>query len=109
MEFIRKGIEGIFGGEDEKHSHTHQGEVCHDLHVEHRENRFQSFAPQTSGHVKWHIDGCSYFWALSEALEGGIMSSSFSYPEYEAENLSWGLLPLFSEIATNTNEQFTAG
>lgn len=70
MEFIRKGIEGIFGSEDEKHSHTHQGQVCHDLHAEHRENRFQSFAPQTSGHVKWHVDGCSYFWALSEALEG---------------------------------------
>lgn len=70
MDFIRKGIEGIFGDKDEKHSHTHEGEVCHDLHVEHKENRFQSFAPQTSGHVKWHVDGCSYFWALSEALEG---------------------------------------
>lgn len=108
MEFIRKGIEGIFGGEDEKHSHTHQGEVCHDLHVEHRENRFQSFAPQTSGHVKWHIDGCSYFWALSEALEGGIMSSFFSFQNV-AENLSCGLYPLFLKIATNANENFTAG
>lgn len=66
MDFIRKA----FGGDDEKHSHTHAGEVCHDLHAEHRENRYQSFAPQTSGHVKWHVDGCSYFWALSEALEG---------------------------------------
>lgn len=92
MDFIRKGIEGIFGSEDEKHSHTHQGEVCHDLHVEHRENRFQSFAPQTSGHVKWHIDGCSYFWALSEALEGGLMISSLFLSDM-AGKPSWGHLP----------------
>lgn len=94
MDFIRKGIEGIFGSEDEKHSHTHQGEVCHDLHVEHRENRFQSFAPQTSGHVKWHIDGCSYFWALSEALEGELMISSLFLSDM-AGKPSWGSLPLF--------------
>ncbi|GAM89123.1 hypothetical protein ANO11243_071580 [Dothideomycetidae sp. 11243] len=33
-------------------------------------NRFDSFAPQRSGnHVKWYVDGCGYFWALSEALD----------------------------------------
>lgn len=63
-------FKNIFGGGEEKHSHTSEGEACHDLHTEHKENRFHSFAPQTSGHVKWHIDGCAYFWALSEALEG---------------------------------------
>ncbi|KAF3766784.1 regulator of light responsive genes and phosphorylate WC-1 [Cryphonectria parasitica EP155] len=66
---LEQGIAGLFGSEEEKHSHTHQDELCHELHVEHKDNRFQSFAPQTSGHVKWHVDGCSYFWAVSEALE----------------------------------------
>lgn len=67
---VEQGISGLFGSDEQKHSHTHEGEACHDLHAEHRDNRFQSFAPQTSGHVKWHVDGCAYFWALSEALEG---------------------------------------
>jgi phospholipase D1/2 len=34
------------------------------------EHRFSSFAPQSSGHAKWHVDGASYFWAVSVALEG---------------------------------------
>ncbi|PSR92173.1 hypothetical protein BD289DRAFT_364921 [Coniella lustricola] len=66
---LEQGIAGLFGSSDEKHSHTHAGEACHELHIEHAANRFQSFAPQSSGHVKWHVDGCSYFWAVSEALE----------------------------------------
>lgn len=32
--------------------------------------RFQSFAPQTTGSVKWYVDGASYFHAVSLALEG---------------------------------------
>lgn len=33
-------------------------------------NRFNSFAKPTEGNqLKWHVDGCSYFWAVSEALE----------------------------------------
>lgn len=67
---LEQGLEGLFGGEGEKHSHTHAGVECHEIHGEHSQNRYQSFAPQSSGHAKWHIDGCSYFWALSEALEG---------------------------------------
>ncbi|ROW01185.1 hypothetical protein VSDG_02677 [Cytospora chrysosperma] len=59
----------LFGSDEEKHSHTHEGAQCHEIHGEHSENRYQSFAPQSSGHAKWHIDGCAYFWALSEALE----------------------------------------
>ncbi|ROW04426.1 hypothetical protein VMCG_04985 [Cytospora schulzeri] len=65
---LEEGLSGIFGSE-EKHSHTHEGAECHEIHGEHSENRYQSFAPQSSGHAKWHIDGCAYFWALSEALE----------------------------------------
>lgn len=33
-------------------------------------HRFSSFAPQTTGHAKWYVDGASYFWAVSIALEG---------------------------------------
>lgn len=76
MDDIFKKVSGFFASDEQKHSHTHEGEACHDLHVEHRENRYQSFAPQTSGHVKWHVDGCSYFWALSEALEGQAFQCS---------------------------------
>ncbi|KUI63718.1 Phospholipase D2 [Cytospora mali] len=66
---LEAGLAGIFGSDEEKHSHTHEGAQCHEIHGEHGGNRYQSFAPQSSGHAKWHIDGCAYFWALSEALE----------------------------------------
>jgi hypothetical protein len=34
------------------------------------ENRFGSFAPQRGQNdVKWHVDGCSYMYAVSRALE----------------------------------------
>jgi phospholipase D1/2 len=34
------------------------------------ENRFGSFAPDRQGNdVKWYVDGCSYFYAVSKALE----------------------------------------
>lgn len=68
-------IENLFT--EEKHSHTHFGHGCHedDSHAEHSANRYCSFAPQSSGHAKWYVDGASYFWAVSIALEG-IKSSS---------------------------------
>jgi phospholipase D1/2 len=54
----------------EKHSHTHLGEACHDLHKHTSENRFHSFAPIRGGNdAKWFVDGCGYFWAVSVALE----------------------------------------
>ncbi|KAL2266969.1 hypothetical protein VTJ83DRAFT_4246 [Remersonia thermophila] len=51
----------------EKHSHTHLGHDCAGDH-EHS-HRYSSFADQSSGNVKWHVDGASYFWAVSVALE----------------------------------------
>lgn len=34
------------------------------------EHRFESFAPpRDNNDVKWYVDGCSYFWAVSRALE----------------------------------------
>jgi phospholipase D1/2 len=67
----KQGIEDLLPGE-EKHSHTHDGHECHedDAHAEYGTNRYSSFAPQSSGHAKWYVDGASYFWAVSLALEG---------------------------------------
>lgn len=66
---VSSGLEDLLG--DEKHSHTHIGHGCHedDSHAECRDNRYCSFAPQSSGHAKWYVDGASYFWAVSMALE----------------------------------------
>ncbi|KAK1544274.1 hypothetical protein CPAR01_04907 [Colletotrichum paranaense] len=65
---VERGIDALFG--DERHAHTHSGHECHEHHpAGHAENRFQSFAPQTTGNAKWYVDGCSYFWAVSEAIE----------------------------------------
>ncbi|KAL2406426.1 hypothetical protein ABEF93_006403 [Exophiala dermatitidis] len=34
------------------------------------QNRYESFASEKPGNdVKWFVDGCGYFWAVSEALE----------------------------------------
>jgi phospholipase D1/2 len=72
---IQDGIEAIL--RTERHSHTHLGHECHGDHPElHRENRFHSFAPPSSGEVKWYVDGASYFWAVSEAIEGKQPESS---------------------------------
>ena len=69
----KQGIEDLLPG-DEKHSHTHDGHECHedDAHAEYSTNRYCSFAPQSSGHPKWYVDGASYFWAVSMALEGNM-------------------------------------
>lgn len=38
-------------------------------------NRFGSFATLKNGNdVKWYVDGCSYMWAVSKALEGAKQS-----------------------------------
>lgn len=57
--------------DEERHSHTNIGEECHGLHLHTRNNRFHSFAPvRNSGNeAKWYVDGCSYMWAVSVAIE----------------------------------------
>jgi phospholipase D1/2 len=53
----------------DQHSHTDLGDACQDLHTG-TENRFHSFAPPRHGNAaKFFVDGCSYFWAVSIALE----------------------------------------
>ncbi|KAL2024546.1 hypothetical protein VTK56DRAFT_7589 [Thermocarpiscus australiensis] len=72
LQKAKDGLEdlNLFSGE-EKHSHTHDGHDCHegDSHAGYGTNRYCSFAPPSSGHAKWYVDGASYFWAVSIALE----------------------------------------
>ncbi|POR39491.1 Phospholipase D1 [Tolypocladium paradoxum] len=65
---VDAGIDAVFGGE--KHSHSRLGRSCDHLHpLDHVANRFHSFAAPSTGNVKWYVNGCSYFWAVSDALE----------------------------------------
>ncbi|PYI02789.1 phospholipase D/nuclease [Aspergillus sclerotiicarbonarius CBS 121057] len=63
------------------------------------ENRFGSFAPPRQGNeVKWHVDGCAYFYAVSKALE--------SAKEY-IWILDWWLSPeLYLRRPPAKNEQY---
>ncbi|KAI1276036.1 phospholipase [Xylaria sp. FL0933] len=61
-------------------------------------HRFQSFAPETSGHAKWYVDGASYFWAVSMALEGARESIYI---------LDWWLSPeLYLRRPPSSNERY---
>lgn len=78
----KQGIEDFLPGE-ERHSHTHDGHECHedDAHAEYGTNRYCSFAPQSSGHPKWYVDGASYFWAVSMALEG-MYATTYAFASF---------------------------
>ncbi|KAI8630463.1 phospholipase D/nuclease [Xylariaceae sp. FL1651] len=61
-------------------------------------HRFQSFSPQTSGNAKWYVDGASYFWAVSIALEEARESIYI---------LDWWLSPeLYLRRPPSRNEQY---
>ncbi|KAM0251134.1 hypothetical protein ACHAQJ_008304 [Trichoderma viride] len=94
-------VEAFFEGESggEKHSHSHTGYQCDALHPEeHVANRFQSFAAPSSGNIKWFVDGCSYFWAVSEALQRA---------EESIYILDWWLSPeLYLRRPPSRNEQY---
>ncbi|CAJ2514126.1 Uu.00g022450.m01.CDS01 [Anthostomella pinea] len=62
------------------------------------DHRFQSFSPETSGNVKWYVDGASYFWAVSMALEQARESVYI---------LDWWLSPeLYLRRPPSRNEQY---
>lgn len=49
--------------------HCHHTNLGHDIHTG-PNNRFHSFAPLRHGNeAKFFVDGCSYFWAVSIALQ----------------------------------------
>jgi phospholipase D1/2 len=76
LEKAKEEVEELIPGL-QRHSHTHHGHECHQdaSHAEYSSNRYCSFAPQSSGHAKWYVDGASYFWAVSLALEGTSIDS----------------------------------
>lgn len=62
-------------------------------------SRFESFAPERPGNdAKWYVDGCGYFWAVSQALEGAKESIWI---------LDWWLSPeLYLRRPPSQNEQW---
>ncbi|KAI1198053.1 phospholipase [Nemania serpens] len=64
---ILKDVLGVDVRNDGQQEQPHTNEV--DIQPVNTAHRFQSFSPQTSGNAKWYVDGASYFWAVSMALE----------------------------------------
>lgn len=67
------------------------------------EHRFGSFAPaREHNDVKWYVDGCSYFWAVSRALENAresiwILDCKFRLPRIDPWNVY--LIFIFRRVA----------
>ncbi|KAH8163618.1 hypothetical protein CIB48_g4634 [Xylaria polymorpha] len=95
---ILKDVLGIDDKEDTPQEQVHNNQV--DIQPVDTSHRFQSFSPQTSGNAKWYVDGASYFWAVSMALE-----------EIEAREsiyiLDWWLSPeLYLRRPPSRNERY---
>jgi phospholipase D1/2 len=63
------------------------------------QNRYASFAAEKAGNdVKWYVDGCGYFWAVSQALESAKESIWI---------LDWWLSPeIYLRRPPSQNEQW---
>ncbi|KAI6363087.1 hypothetical protein MCOR25_006031 [Pyricularia grisea] len=98
LQKLEDKVDELLGQEQEEHSHTNEG-ACDNSHpVEHTNNRYHSFSPQTSGIPKWYVDGASYFWAVSHALEEARESIYI---------LDWWLSPeLYLRRPPARNEQY---
>ena len=58
-----------------QYSYTHTGVQSNDGMHTGTSHRYGSFASQRTGNdVKWFVDGCGYFWAVSRALEQATQS-----------------------------------
>ncbi|KAI0869425.1 phospholipase [Hypoxylon argillaceum] len=62
-----KDVLGVDDKDDNPPEQAHHNEI--EIQAVNTDHRFQSFSPQTSGNAKWYVDGASYFWAVSMALE----------------------------------------
>lgn len=77
LEEVTAGVEGLLHHDDNANTAANaQSQQAGDDEVpetsypyQYGANRFGSFAPESSGDVKWYVDGASYFWAVSIALE----------------------------------------
>ena len=65
LDSLLNTFHGIASGLRQKSSH-----VSSHIPGSAPKHRFDSFAgPQEGNDVKWYVDGCGYFWAVSVALE----------------------------------------
>ncbi|KHN97903.1 Phospholipase D [Metarhizium album ARSEF 1941] len=64
---------GKFGNlfnKDHRHDEEHEQRCDAKRSAICEQHRFESFFPERDGNlVKWYVDGCDYFWAVSVALE----------------------------------------
>jgi phospholipase D1/2 len=71
-----KHIEEALGGGNSKPAQSNTQQQDTDANPPetdtNNQHRFGSFAPQTSCNAKWYVDGASYFWAVSEAIESKL-------------------------------------
>jgi phospholipase D1/2 len=69
---LKSDVRRKLGSIADVHSHTHISRICAPgFHEAHAAHRFKSFAPERrhGNDAKWHVDGCSYMFAVSVALE----------------------------------------
>ncbi|PNP76299.1 hypothetical protein FNYG_10358 [Fusarium nygamai] len=82
---------------------SHKDDQSHDSAAQYLQrqqavNRYHSFASESKGNVKWYVDGASYFWAVSQALEQAQESIYI---------LDWWLSPeLYLRRPPAKNEQY---
>ncbi|KAI1807211.1 phospholipase D/nuclease [Daldinia bambusicola] len=88
-----KDVKEALKGESEEQGN--EGAGVQQVNTNHR---FQSFSPETTGSVKWYVDGASYFYAVSLALEEARESVYI---------LDWWLSPeLYLRRPPSRNEQY---
>ncbi|KAI2621501.1 phospholipase D/nuclease [Hypomontagnella submonticulosa] len=94
-----KDVKEALKGEHEPHEHeNNSGGDGVEQQAMTNKYRFQSFAPESSGSVKWYVDGASYFHAVSMALEEARESIYI---------LDWWLSPeLYLRRPPSRNEQY---
>ncbi|KAI1739603.1 phospholipase [Xylaria scruposa] len=93
---ILKDVLGVDDNEDPPEEQVHSDQA--NVQPVDTSHRFQSFSPQTSGNAKWYVDGASYFWAVSMALEEARESIYI---------LDWWLSPeLYLRRPPSRNEEY---
>ncbi|CAF3567821.1 unnamed protein product [Fusarium graminearum] len=85
-------------GQDQPHKDSSHDAAAQYLQRQQAINRYRSFAGESSGNAKWYVDGASYFWAVSQAIEQAQESIYI---------LDWWLSPeLYLRRPPAKNEQY---
>ncbi|KAI0478475.1 phospholipase D/nuclease [Xylariaceae sp. FL0804] len=93
----RPAAQGAQGAKPDDQSHWTGPEGVEKVPIN-TNHRYQSFQPQTTGNAKWFVDGASYFYAVSLALERARQSIWI---------LDWWLSPeLYLRRLPSNNEQY---